>query len=200
MTDHAFGDEIAVTHRLVRRTEYPGSGRKKVWKPTLLTRHESTGTYSQPKVIEEPVDAVIIGVRKLANGDASWGGYDEPIVFTAEERFDAYLVAANLRAAPFYVLPEHIVRRARPDEYEVGQVVEHIGAESSGTGVVISIEPWEGRADPYVVVLWGEDEDGWLTGGWLLSERPPLRVVNRPAPKITALIAAALKKNIDTPK
>lgn len=200
---YAFGDEIAVTHRLVRRTEHPGNGqRRKVWKPTLLTRREETGTYSAAKIIEEPVNAIVIGVRRLANGDASWGGYDDPIVFTASERFDAYLVATSLRAAPFYVLPEHIIPRDLPTEYEVGQVVEYAGSANTSVGVVISTKAHEERPDdPYVVVLWGDDDEGWLTGGWFLSERPPLRVVNRPAHEVTSLlVAAALKKNIDAAK
>lgn len=188
MPEYAFGDRVSVSHHLVRKAEYPQPGqRTKTWKPVAFLQHEGGDAYQRPRAVETPVDVIVIGKRTLSNGEASWGGYDDPITFTPRERFSAYLVVANLRSAPFYVLEEHISERTQT--YEVGQHVTHIG--HPGVGIIISTDPQEGRDDPYVVVLWGEDEIGWLTGGWFLSENPPLRVVDTPAPEIARLLVRA---------
>jgi len=43
---------------------------------------------------------VVVGVRTLANGYATWMYSDEPIVFYPEEHFPAYIAAYDLRLKP----------------------------------------------------------------------------------------------------
>ena len=108
--EFTFGEHVTITHRLVRRVKYPGSYiRLKVWEPEGSTvRHR--GMFQPPEVVAEPIPAIVIGIRTLADGETSWGSEDEPIAFIPQKRFKAYLVATDLRSAPFYVLPEHIHR------------------------------------------------------------------------------------------
>ena len=108
---HAFGDRVSVTHRLVRRTEYPGGGaRKKFWEPVEIVKREFVGRYLKQKVTPDPAEAIVIGIRTLANGETEWLG-EGGLLFVASDRFEAYLVATDLRSAPFYVLAEHITSR-----------------------------------------------------------------------------------------
>lgn len=73
------------------------TGWLKVWKPNPYLPRSS-----------EPRAGVIVGVRTLANGYATWAYRDEPIVFYPEEHFTAYLVAFDLRRKPVLLLPKNV--------------------------------------------------------------------------------------------
>lgn len=108
---HAFGDRVSVTHRLVRRTEYPGGRvRKRFWEPVEVVKRGFAGRYAKPKVTPDPAEAIVIGIRNLTNEETEWLG-EGGLLFVASDRFEAYLVATDLRSAPFYVLAKHIASR-----------------------------------------------------------------------------------------
>lgn len=94
------------------------SGYLKRWKPNPYYRRGDTRT------------GVIVGVRTLVNGYATWQYSDEPIIFYPEEHFTAYLVAFDLRRKPVYLLPDDvtIVPTDRGDFYR--SEVEAMQAEA----------------------------------------------------------------------
>ena len=102
MADHAFGDHVDITHKLVRREDFRDSGRAhgrerwKVWKPEPLAA---------------PRTGIVIGKRHLANGRTEWE-YEAGVVWHGGERpFPAYLVAIGMHRRPVLVLPEHVHAR-----------------------------------------------------------------------------------------
>jgi len=100
MSEYTFGQSVQFTRSLVRRYEHGGTSweGRKVWKAEQYP--------GQPD--PEPTPGIVVGVRTLANGTNTYGGYDEPIQFKATERFTAYLVAHDMRRKPVLVLPEHL--------------------------------------------------------------------------------------------
>ena len=92
-----FGQKVCITHFLHRRShnkvrEGYGTVWYKSWKkvPYLMQQR-----------------GICIGYRTLANGQNEFYS-DEPISFTPEEYFKAYLVVTDPRKKPVYVLEEHI--------------------------------------------------------------------------------------------
>ena len=57
---------------------------------------------------EHPMSGVVVGVRTLCDGAATWDYSDEPIVFHPEQWFRAYLIAYDLRRKPVFLLPESV--------------------------------------------------------------------------------------------
>lgn len=74
------------------------------------------------------------------------------------------------------------------DDLQPGAVVvlTHRGEPLPGAGTIISRRPRDEFGD-YIVVCWGEDEDGILTGGWFVSEPVPLLVVAEAGASVTVL-------------
>ena len=100
------GLPVAFSH-VLRRTSgewepTPRAGWSKAWKPF-------------PVPAGDPRVGILVGVRTLANGRISGGGYDDPIVFKAERTFPALLVSFALYRRPVFVLPEHATRLVEVD-------------------------------------------------------------------------------------
>lgn len=92
-----FGQKVRITHFLYRRSwnrirENYGTIWCKSWEAVPY---------------QEEQNGICIGYRTLANGSNQFYS-DEPIEFTAEEYFRAYLVAVDPRKKPVFVLEEHI--------------------------------------------------------------------------------------------
>lgn len=99
MTEFQLGQRVRFTTHLRRRLGNKGTDEhRKVW--------STTGRY--PTAGEHPGgEGIIVGKRKLANGDREW--WDEAgYIFLPKEYLDAYLVAFDLHRKPVHVLPEHL--------------------------------------------------------------------------------------------
>lgn len=86
-----FGERVTFSRTLARRWQ---EGGRKVWQVGQ----------AEPS----PRRGIVIGVRVLTDGRNEYGGYDEPIVYHAERRFRAFVVAYDMRRRPVLVLPEDI--------------------------------------------------------------------------------------------
>lgn len=103
----AFGQDVEFTRTLVRRGKQ--ESRQDSHGRTIcpwVKRWESEHYPGQPE--PEPTRGIVVGTRFLANGALGGGSWDEPVSFTTEERFRAYLIAYDLHRKPVLVLPEHI--------------------------------------------------------------------------------------------
>lgn len=105
MTTHNLGDPVSYDSRLVRKVTFePGAlDRTKTWVSVPLR-----GEYAPASVPAVTRTGIVVGVRTIADGTASWGGYDDPIEFRATLHKTAYLVAFDIRRNPDLVLPEDI--------------------------------------------------------------------------------------------
>lgn len=90
------GTRVLFSHPLTRRY-LPGSPARKVWEPPLYA--EDANRKHQ---------GVVVGVRTLSDGRTHWNGEDEPISYTPDEHFTAYLIAYDLHRKPVHVRPEHV--------------------------------------------------------------------------------------------
>ena len=57
---------------------------------------------------EHPMSGIVVGVRTLSDGAATWDYADEPIVYHPEVHFTAYLIAYDLHRKPVFLLPESV--------------------------------------------------------------------------------------------
>lgn len=99
MTAFSFGDKVLARVELKRRY---ADGKKK-WVTEPIRDYDAWQNVAKER------EGVVIGKRTLANGKVHWGDEYEPTWFEPQERFEAYLVAFDMRRKPFLVLAEDLV-------------------------------------------------------------------------------------------
>lgn len=99
LKDFQLGQRVKFSTHLQRRLGNKGTDEhRKVWSTT--GRYPSSGEHFGG-------EGVIVGKRKLANGDRYWEE-DYGYIFEPKEYLNAWLVAWDLHRKPVHVLPEHL--------------------------------------------------------------------------------------------
>ncbi len=95
------GQKVTFTRTLNRRSRYDWNAHQTV------KRWETFAYEGEPE--PEPREGILIGVRTLSNGHVIYHGFEDGSEYVGVHFFKAYLIAFDLRRAPVFALPEHIV-------------------------------------------------------------------------------------------